>query len=199
MKQRPLLRLALHHQLAIVQRQIEPLEQLLLCVLQHVPEATAHKVLGVVGHALVDRIVLAIALAAQREVQLTDAIGGRHSERVQTLAELAVTVAVQSREEVTVGQIVARLAGQQGIAVVVRPAAPVHVRLVAQIVKVGGGVAGTAPFGACGWDTTGLRGCIERVEGLLAFASICFEAIRNLYVLKQLLPDSWISIIHTIK
>lgn len=80
---------------------------------------------------------------------------------MQALAELAVAVAVQPRKVVGVGEIVARLAGRQMVAMVVRAAAPIDGRMLAEIIVAGGRAARSAPF----------RARIGEIDALRRFAA----------------------------
>lgn len=134
------------HHLPIVQRQIKPLEQLGLPLLQNVPITPPDEHLRLEGHTLEYRIVLAIAFAAQRKIELTNAIGVRRVHLVQAFVEFPIAVTMQTREVVRIRQIVARLSGGQIVAVIVRATADVHCRVFAKVIVIGRRVARTTPF-----------------------------------------------------
>lgn len=135
--------------LAIVQWQIEPLISHRLRLIRDVTYAPSYEHGRVIFSTIDDGKIIAIASISKREIQLSDAIRHLRIDVVQALVEFLVTIAMQNREIIVVGQIVFRFAGRNVVAMVVVATAHIHLHLTAQIVVIGRCIAGAAPFCTC--------------------------------------------------
>lgn len=98
--------------------------------------------------ALDDRMLFLVAPVADIKVEIADEVGALAVDDPQAVLELLVALAVEAREEVVVLEAVLLLARRDVVAVIVLPAALVHLLVAAEVFVAVGGVARSAPLSA---------------------------------------------------